>query len=342
MTPHPLSDEIIPLPKPPPAAPEARPVGRRRGRFCGLLAIAILTLVGGAVCLWWQLRPAAAPPAIPPPVPPNIQDAEIRELIETTRQDVLDHRPSADAWGRLGMVLLAQLFDIDADRCFAEAARLDPGDARWPYARGLMALKRHPDNALPFLRQAIADESRPEILSDYSMQLAEALLERREIDEAEGLFHQWYDSDPNNLRAAYGLGLIALATRQRSRSGKVPDRRPGQSVRPQKGDGRTRDARPGARATRPPRPYLKRRKRCRTIRHGPTHFLTWSTNCRSANAVGSGMWVNSSETTGTRRPRKNTSTTLRRRRRRLLTSGPASTWRDCGSTTGRCRCCAKA
>jgi tetratricopeptide (TPR) repeat protein len=211
MTPHPLSDEIIPLPKPPPAAPESRPAGRRRGRFWGLLTIVILTLAGGAVCLWWQLRPPAVAPVVPPPVPPNIQDAEIRELIETTRQDVLDHRQSADAWGRLGMVLLAQLFDIDADRCFAEAADLDPNDARWPYARGLLALKRHPDNALPFLRKAIANESRPEILSDYSMQLAEALVERRELDEAEGLFHQWYDSDPNNLRAAYGLGLIALA-----------------------------------------------------------------------------------------------------------------------------------
>jgi tetratricopeptide (TPR) repeat protein len=210
MTPHPLSDEIIPLPKPSPAAPKAR----RHGRSWLLLAVVLLTLAGGGVCVWWWLRPPAAAPAIPPPVPPNIQDAEIRELIKTTRQDVLEHPRSADAWGRLGMVLLAQLFDIDADRCFAEAARLDPDDARWPYARGLLALKRHPDNALPFLRKAIADESRPEILSDYSMQLAEALLERREIDEAEGLFRQWYDRDPSNLRSAYGLGLIALARDQ--------------------------------------------------------------------------------------------------------------------------------
>jgi tetratricopeptide (TPR) repeat protein len=132
-------------------------------------------------------------------------------VIEETRQDVIDHPRSADAWGRLGMVLLAQLFDIDADHCFAEAARLDPSDARWPYGRGLLALKRNPDNALPFLRQAIAVESRPGTLSDYSMQLAEALLERRELDEAEQLFGQEYERDPSNLRAAFGLGLIAVA-----------------------------------------------------------------------------------------------------------------------------------
>ena len=32
------------------------------------------------------------------------------------------------------------------------------------------------------------------------------------MGEAEKLFRQEYDQDPNNLRAAYGLGLIALAT----------------------------------------------------------------------------------------------------------------------------------
>jgi len=176
-----------------------------------LLAVALATLAGGAVCVWWWLRPPTAAPVIPPPIPPNIQDPEILQVIEETRQDVIDHPRSADAWGRLGMVLLAQLFDIDADHCFAEAARLDPSDARWPYGRGLLALKRNPDNALPFLRQAIAVESRPGTLSDYSMQLAEALLERRELDEAEQLFGQEYERDPSNLRAAFGLGLIAVA-----------------------------------------------------------------------------------------------------------------------------------
>src|SRR5205814_2365769 len=111
-------------------------------------------------------------------------------------------------WGRLGMVLLAHLFDREADSCFAQAARLDPEDAMWPYARGIIALRREPDKAVPLLRQAVAATSSA---SDYrfpmSMQLAEALLERGNLDEAEELFRE----EANQPRAALGLGLIAVA-----------------------------------------------------------------------------------------------------------------------------------
>lgn len=110
------------------------------------------------------------------------------------------------------MTLLAQLFDRVADRCFAEAARLNPNDARWPYGRGRIALKRDPDRALPFLRQAlnaIANAS-PLHMSDYRLPLAEALLERGELDEAEQLFRAELRHKPSNPRAAFGLGLIAV------------------------------------------------------------------------------------------------------------------------------------
>ena len=88
------------------------------------------------------------------------------------------------------MILLAHRYDREADRCFAEACRLNPTQARWPYARGLIALKRDPDHALPFLRQAIACNANSDEHTAMQLQLAEALLARQELDEAERLFRE--------------------------------------------------------------------------------------------------------------------------------------------------------
>ena len=144
-------------------------------------------------------------------MPADIHDPAVLRAVQSARQDVLDKPNSAVAWGVLGMTLEAHLYEAEADRCFAQAARLDPADGRWPYFRGLYALKYDPDNALPFLRQAAACRSLPENQSAMRLRLAEALLERRELDEAEELFRQEERRAPANPRAAFGLGMIALA-----------------------------------------------------------------------------------------------------------------------------------
>jgi tetratricopeptide (TPR) repeat protein len=146
-------------------------------------------------------------------MPPALEEEEIRQALEQSRQKVLEAPRSADAWGNFGMILLANLFDREADVCFTEAARLAPADARWPYARGLISLQRDPERALTFLRQAaaLAVESWPEHHSDLCLQLAEALLERQETAESERLFRAEWQRRPGNPRAAFGLGMIALA-----------------------------------------------------------------------------------------------------------------------------------
>ncbi|HTU17278.1 MAG TPA: tetratricopeptide repeat protein [Gemmataceae bacterium] len=179
-----------------------------RLRLMGIAAAAML-LACGLVTVWSWHRNTNAP--VNPPLPSPIEDAEVRHAIERARNKVLDNPRSANAWGRLGMTLLAQLFDREADRCFAEAARLDPNDARWPFARGQIALKREPDRAVPLLRQALqvsANGSSGQI-SAFRLPLAEALLERGELDEAEKLFQDEREQKPNDPRASFGLGLIA-------------------------------------------------------------------------------------------------------------------------------------
>jgi tetratricopeptide (TPR) repeat protein len=73
-----------------------------------------------------------------------------------------------------------------------------------------MALKRDPDHALDYLRRAADLEKSPDDRAGMRMQLAEALLERDQVDEAEGLFKEELSRKPDDARAAYGLGLIAL------------------------------------------------------------------------------------------------------------------------------------
>jgi tetratricopeptide (TPR) repeat protein len=170
-----------------------------------LLAAALLA--GAAAGGWWAWGRSR------PPEPPDvgtIRDPEVRHALASARQDVLDHPRSAAAWGTLGMTLEAHLYEGEADRCFAQAARLDPADPRWPYFRGLYALKDDPDNALPFLRQAAETAGADSPYREHlRLRLAEALLERQETDEAEGLFRGEWQRAPGNPRAAFGLGLIA-------------------------------------------------------------------------------------------------------------------------------------
>jgi tetratricopeptide (TPR) repeat protein len=111
------------------------------------------------------------------------------------------------------MTFLGNLFDREADRCFAEAARLAPRSPKWPFARGHIALRREPEKAVPLLRQALAaaGPAWAEYESPVRLQLAEALLERQEWDEAETLFREEERRRPGNPRTALGLGMLALA-----------------------------------------------------------------------------------------------------------------------------------
>jgi Flp pilus assembly protein TadD len=169
----------------------------------------LVVLLAAAIGVWWWSRP----PDVVPPMPADVEDAEVAQAVETARADVLERPRAADAWGQLGKVLLAHLFDREARFCFAEAARLDPADPRWFYGQAVIALKRDPDNAVRLLEQALAatDPAWPQYRSVFRLQLAEAHLERWDLDAAEKLFREVQDSEPANPRAALGLGQLEAA-----------------------------------------------------------------------------------------------------------------------------------
>jgi tetratricopeptide (TPR) repeat protein len=172
-----------------------------------IVAAGILVAAVTAV-LFWRQRPLSEVP----PLPAAINDEEVRELLERQQAKVVEDPGSAEAWGELGLALLANLFDRDADVCLAEAARLDPLDIRWPFIRGVIATKRNPDQSIALLRQAAAlNRPGPKHRSAARLFLAEALLEQRELDEAEAIFREELANSASRPRATLGLGLVARA-----------------------------------------------------------------------------------------------------------------------------------
>jgi Flp pilus assembly protein TadD len=182
----------------------------RRSRIRWIVAGAGLLGAAVIVVLWFcRDRPAA--PIVPEPAL-DAAEPEVRNAIQRARDRVLENPKSAGTWGDLGMVLRAHAYDVEADICFREAAERDPGDPRWPYYRGLYALLRDPANALPFLRKAaqLAGPGSPQWAA-VQLRLAEALIERGELDEAEPLVTGVLAETAEDPRANYDAGLIRLS-----------------------------------------------------------------------------------------------------------------------------------
>jgi Flp pilus assembly protein TadD len=193
------------------------PAPRSRRRLYLLTAATLLAGAGATAAVWWYNRGTDAPPEVP--LPADVQDADVRRVVEAARERVVAKLDSAEEWGFYGMTLAANLFDKEADFCFERAGRLAPDDARWLFLRGLIALKRDPDHALPLLRRAAeAQEATPELHTLIRLRLAEALLERRENAGAEEIFREEWERRPGDPRAALGLGMLfALRDKEQDR-----------------------------------------------------------------------------------------------------------------------------
>lgn len=190
-------------------SPDTLSPARSRRRLA--LGALVLALVVGAGGVFWY-RGHRAP--VPPEAGLTSADPDIASAVREAREAVLRAPRSGRAWGRLGMVLRAHDYAPEAITCFQEAARLEPREPRWPYLHGLSLVLTDADTALPLLRRAAelaGDEPAPRL------RLAEVLLNRGQLDEAEALFRQALDAAPQHPRALLGLGQV-LAQR-----GQVPE-----------------------------------------------------------------------------------------------------------------------
>ncbi|HEY7314225.1 MAG TPA: tetratricopeptide repeat protein [Gemmataceae bacterium] len=174
-------------------------------RFLTPFSLTLIAAAAVGVGVWWWSR-------MPPPEPPEPDlaevDPEVVEAIAAARQAVRRRPNDGGVWGRLGMVLLAHDFHPEAQRCFAEAERLDPTEVRWPYLRGLSLLLTEPDAGLRCL-QRVAESSGKDP-PPPRLRLAETLLTQGRLDDAEHHLEQTRKAEPDNPRLQLNLGRLAL------------------------------------------------------------------------------------------------------------------------------------
>lgn len=133
--------------------------------------------------------------------------AVIRSIDEAV--DVVRKRPDhPQAWGRLGMLLLAHDLQMPAAECFAEAGRRNPNEPHWPYFESIALRSLDLESAIERSRRAA------ELFGDKSTvpksRLADMLIEGEQLDDAQSVLTEVIRSDPRNARARVGLAKVHL------------------------------------------------------------------------------------------------------------------------------------
>lgn len=136
----------------------------------------------------------------------------VREALEQVRQQPR----SADAWGRLGMLLQANGFDQHVERCFDEASRFDPDNPDWPYLRGIHLLQSSPSQAVTHLEKALALSEIAAEKAAIHFRLALVFIELGAQQEAAHHLDSLRTLTADDARAKFASGLLALSRGDRS------------------------------------------------------------------------------------------------------------------------------
>jgi tetratricopeptide (TPR) repeat protein len=116
-----------------------------------------------------------------------------------------------DAYGELGLILMAAEYYEAAASCYLTAQTLAPDDARWPYYLGhLHRIKGEAAKAAEFFSRAL--ELQPADTPTL-IWLGEMYLDQDRPEQAEPLFLRALSRDPSSAAALSGAGRAALAKR---------------------------------------------------------------------------------------------------------------------------------
>jgi tetratricopeptide (TPR) repeat protein len=175
-------------------------IARRR---CLRFTAGILAGLAIAAAVWFAFRPRLTVPG------GDLPGAEPRvaEAVAEARTAVRDAPKSADAWGRLGMTLMAHEYRAQARECFRQAESRDPRDARWVYLRAFTHTDDDPALAAELLERAVALADGP----TCRLLLADTLMRLGRVDEAERHYLETADLPEAEARASLGLARIALS-----------------------------------------------------------------------------------------------------------------------------------
>ena len=116
-----------------------------------------------------------------------------------------------DAYGRLGMLLLAATYVDAAEASLLNAQTLLPDDGRWPYYLGRVH-EANGDLEASAASYRRAVDLRPDALATR-MLLADVLFAQGELDAAEQIYSRALERRPDAAAAHVGLGRVALTRR---------------------------------------------------------------------------------------------------------------------------------
>ncbi len=135
-------------------------------------------------------------------------DPAVARAIREASDRVQSEAAFAEAWGNLGMTLLAHDLSSPAADCFGVASELDPTEPRWPYFRSNAVRPRDPQQAIALLQTALP------LFGDASvvprLRFADLLLQAGRIEEAETELNAVLRRDRENGRAYYHLGQLSF------------------------------------------------------------------------------------------------------------------------------------
>lgn len=158
----------------------------------------------------YKLRHLPARRVVQPPVLDlKGYDPQIVAAVDRARAAVLATPGSANAWGRLGSVLMVHKFDREALLCLAQAETLQPTEPRWPYLQGMILLQSNPDTALPKLIRGA--ELAGDMPREPRLRVAHLLIERGRLEEAEKHLREVIRLHPDDPHALLGMGKLELA-----------------------------------------------------------------------------------------------------------------------------------
>ncbi|MEX0728102.1 MAG: tetratricopeptide repeat protein [Planctomycetaceae bacterium] len=136
---------------------------------------------------------------------------ELTAAIDKARDEVQSHPRSAEHWGKLGDVFLANNFHVEAAECYGRAAELDSKNNPWLYLQAVAVEYFDLNRSLELFQRAVSQkESRPFQSVRYGLASERA----GRLDEARAAWTHVIETDPHNIDAHLGLGRIALGRQE--------------------------------------------------------------------------------------------------------------------------------
>ena len=171
-----------------------------------LVGVAALGVIAAG---WYGWRDYTTP--VPPNIPLEGVAKEKAEKIGQATEAVRRDGRSGEAWGELGLTLLANGFPDESVPCFAHAERFDPTEPRWPHHQGVTLITSGNREGYAKLRRALEVAHTPRTRRLAIFTLARALVEDGQLDEAEQRANQLRALEGDTAGVDYVSGLLAYA-----------------------------------------------------------------------------------------------------------------------------------